>query len=129
MSSVNEINLDELVDKETQKNMKKIKCLRCDSYILQPMSGHFKKLDEPFDLPSMKQKKELRNVASSIETEKLDRFWVVEDMFTFENVGFTNTVDMRKYLACADCEIGPIGFQNIDNPQQFLVSLDRVKHV
>ncbi len=129
MSSVNEISLDDLVDKETQKNLKKVMCLRCDSYILQPMTGNFKKLDEPVDLPSMKQKKDLRNVTSSIETEKLDRFWKVDDMFTFENVGFTNTVDMRKYLACADCEIGPIGFQNIDNPQQFLVSIDRVKHV
>ena len=30
-------------------------------------------------------------------------------MFTFENIGFSNTVGDFKYLICADCDMGPIG--------------------
>ena len=32
-------------------------------------------------------------------------------MFDFDNVGFSKTVDDCKFLTCADCEIGPIGYQ------------------
>ncbi|VDM70181.1 unnamed protein product [Strongylus vulgaris] len=35
-------------------------------------------------------------------------------MYDFENVGFTNSVDGMKYLTCADCEYGPIGFLDVD---------------
>ena len=50
-------------------------------------------------------------------------------MFTFENIGVMNTVENKKYLICADCEIGPIGFQNIDVPNEILVCVDRVRYV
>ena len=34
-------------------------------------------------------------------------------MFDFDNVGFSRTVeDGVKYLVCADCEMGPIGYHN-----------------
>ena len=59
--------------------------------------------------------------------EDLMDFWLVDDMFTFENVGFSNTVENIKYLICADCEIGPIGFHDTRNPKAFYVSHSRVK--
>lgn len=122
-------NHNELVDSETNKNKKKIKCIRCDSCILQPMSGTYKKLDASLKIPTMKQKKEIVNNPDSIEHEPVDAFWLVEEMFTFDNIGFTNTVDNKKYLICADCEIGPVGVQNIDKPNEFLLCMNRVKYV
>ena len=61
--------------------------------------------------------------------EELDNFWTVSDMFTFENVGFSKNVGTIKYLICADCEVGPLGWHNITDKTSFLVALDRVKHV
>lgn len=42
-------NLDDLVDSATNKNKKKVKCVRCDSYILQPNSCTFIKTEETFE--------------------------------------------------------------------------------
>jgi hypothetical protein len=138
----NETNIENLIDSDTKKNSKKIRCLRCDSFILQENSGLFKSVEEPVLLPSMRSKRDLSNANdakekssaseggdSQIQNDKLKRFWCVNDMLTFENVGFTNSVNNIKYLICADCEIGPIGLQYLDNPNEFLVSIDRVKHV
>ena len=76
-------------------------------------------------LPHMKKKSENQ---SPEDGEKLTDFWKVEDMFTFENVGFSNTVDNTKYLICADCEVGPIGCQKLDELNLMYVALDRVTH-
>ena len=123
----------DLVNSDTQKNLKKIKCLRCDSFILQENSCSFKRIQDPILLPSMRSKRDLtadaKNNETQVQNDKLNRFWCVNEMYTFENVGFTNSVENIKYLICADCEIGPIGLQYLDNPNEFLVSLERVKHV
>lgn len=63
----------------------------------------------------------------TIETESLEDFWVVDDMFTFENIGFSNTVDKRKFLICADCDMGPVGYHNLDTKKCY-IALRRVKH-
>jgi hypothetical protein len=44
-----ENNSDELFDNSTKKNNKKIKCIRCDSYILQPNSCTFMKTETAFE--------------------------------------------------------------------------------
>ena len=69
-----------------------------------------------------------KNKAQPSDGEVLHDFWLVIDMFTFDNVGFTNTVDSIKYLICADCEIGPIGWHNISDKSAFYVAVERVKH-
>lgn len=48
-------------------------------------------------------------------------------MFTFQNVGFTNTVGENKYLTCADCDAGPIGYYNIPSKKSY-IALSRVQH-
>lgn len=60
--------------------------------------------------------------------ENLSSYWLVDNMFTFENVGFSNTVGTIKYLICADCEIGPIGWHDVTNSKAFYVAIGRVKH-
>lgn len=65
--------------------------------------------------------------ATQLDCEALEYFWAVPDMMQFENVGFTNSVDNIKYLTCADCELGPIGYQDSDTKINY-VSIDRIKH-
>lgn len=70
--------------------------------------------------------KNTKDVAK-IETESLEDFWVVDDMFTFENIGFSNTVDQRKFLICADCDMGPVGYHNLSTKKCY-IALKRVKY-
>ena len=60
--------------------------------------------------------------------EDVSGFWVVGDMMSFENVGFTNTVNNIKYLICADCEVGPIGYHDLTNRTEFYIAVDRVAY-
>jgi hypothetical protein len=125
----NDFELNEQVDEETKTNKKKLRCIRCNSLILQEMTSVFKQCEQSIPIPSMKPKKDLAN-PSNIETIDSNMFWLVDDMMKFDNVGFTNLVDKKKYLICADCEIGPIGLQpNADVTNEFLVCVDRVKYV
>lgn len=73
----------------------------------------------------MVQKKESK--ADSLNTEILHHFWLVEDMMTFENIGFSHTVDGRKFLVCADCERGPVGYHELSTKRCY-VALERVAH-
>ena len=64
--------------------------------------------------------------AGADDSEEVSYFWLVDDIFTFENISFSQTVSNRKFLACADCEYGPIGFHDIETKLSYL-SVDRVK--
>lgn len=75
----------------------------------------------------MTQKKNLP-ADGSVETEPLSDYWTVADMFIFENIGFSKTKDNRKFLICADCDMGPVGYHEIATKECF-VALHRVKHV
>ncbi|PAV82065.1 hypothetical protein WR25_11105 [Diploscapter pachys] len=59
-----------------------------------------------FELPLPRQNKNVDHT----QKESVSGFWSIIDMYTFENVGFTHAVDGIKYLTCADCEFGPIGY-------------------
>lgn len=59
--------------------------------------------------------------------ETVSGFWTVRNMYDFENVGFTNSVDGMKYLTCADCEYGPIGFLDAETKIHY-VSTARVSY-
>lgn len=75
-------------------------------------------------LPLMTQKKA---EVTTENGEHLKDFWVVDDMFTFENIGFTHTVNDIKYLSCADCERGPVGYHLLSTKKSYL-ALARVKN-
>ena len=78
----------------------------------------------------MKKKSEQGDSAASAseDGETLYDHWLVSDMYTFENVGFSNTVGTLKYLICADCEIGPIGWHDIAVKNEFYVSFAQIKN-
>ena len=124
--------VDVQVNAETKKNNKKMRCLRCNSLVLEMDVAVYRENESPIEIPSMKKKQDLVMNSKSndaiIISESSSRFWLLNDMLQFENIGFTNTVDKKKYLICADCEIGPLGFQNLDKPNEFLVCVERVRY-
>lgn len=69
-----------------------------------------------------------KNKESVTQCELLKSYWTVNDMFKFENIGFSHTVENKKYLICADCEMGPVGYHDILSKKCY-VALKRVKHV
>ncbi|KAI1715441.1 mss4 protein domain-containing protein [Ditylenchus destructor] len=114
---------------EEGKNVRSVTCAKCGSLVLRSGIGTYLK-DFPFDLPLMYQKRDKKvDEVDQIETEKLSDWWFVTDMFAFENVGFTHSFNGRKFLACADCEVGPIGVvDTLDATSRYLISLERILH-
>ncbi|XP_023015506.2 RAB interacting factor STRAT [Leptinotarsa decemlineata] len=104
------------------KNARNVKCKFCSSTILTPSTASFTSFE--FQLPLIRQSK---SNEQNPESECVSLFWSVSDMFTFQNVGFSNTVGNNKYLTCADCEAGPIGYHDIPSKMSY-VALSRVVH-
>jgi len=75
-------------------------------------------------LPKMSQKKD----QADLEFDTLSEWFAVEDIMTFENIGVSNAVDQTKYLTCADCEMGPVGWTDLSNKKCY-VALSRVRQV
>ncbi|KAL4622440.1 guanine nucleotide exchange factor MSS4 [Arapaima gigas] len=117
---------EELVS-EDGKNSKSVVCQRCGSKVLSPGSAQF--AEKELFLPSMRKKTGIVGAEGTMDGDTLTAHWLVDDMYTFENVGFTKDVGKVKYLICADCEIGPIGWHCLDDKKSFYVALERVSHV
>ncbi|XP_058117316.1 guanine nucleotide exchange factor MSS4 homolog [Anopheles ziemanni] len=113
-----------LVDADS-KNKTDVKCDHCGSVMLKPANAEFTTVQ--YELPLARQKRQNADKEEDFTRETLKHFWMVKDMFTFENIGFSNTVNNRKYLICADCEIGPVGYHDLETKQCY-VALGRVKH-
>jgi hypothetical protein len=110
------------ISDDNGKNKTGIYCQRCPSLVLSPHQATLVKKE--FFLPNMYQKSE----RAPMEGVTLIDFWRVSDMLTFDNVGFSKTVDDIKYLICADCEIGPIGWHSVHDKKAYYIAVDRVKH-
>ncbi|XP_014241627.1 guanine nucleotide exchange factor MSS4 homolog [Cimex lectularius] len=112
------INLQDVV--EEGKNKVSVFCSRCPSKILNSKSASYKSIQ--MSLPYLHKKGD-----NESQAEELTDFWEVLDMYTFENMGFSNTMDDKKYLICADCEMGPLGWHDLTTKVNY-VALSRVKH-
>lgn len=77
-------------------------------------------------LPHMTLKAKPSEGAAAIDCDTLQDFWLVKGMFTFENIGYSNSVDGKKYLICADCEQGPVGWCEASDPNTLYVAHDRI---
>ncbi|CAG2164319.1 unnamed protein product [Oppiella nova] len=104
-----------LVDSEG-KNSKSLSCLNCNCLLLRPNIALLK------SLPSVMVRED-----STHGLEVLSDFWMVSDMFQFENMAFSKNVEDMKYLACAECDIGPIGWHNLCD-QKCYIAINRIKH-
>lgn len=114
--------------REDGMNAASVKCPRCPSMFLLPKCGKYECIER--SLPAMTVKKASEEDPSKT-TENIDerftQFWAVDDLYKFENMGFSNTVDNSKYLVCADCEVGPVGWHDLVTKISYL-SLARVEH-
>ena len=101
-----------------------IVCQVCKSKILQPKIGVYHEAEA--QLPPLLKKDSLNAATQEIPVETVTQFWKIKDMFHFENIGVSKTIKNTKYLLCADCEIGPVGYHDVTNPQAFFLAADRV---
>ncbi|VDO15444.1 unnamed protein product [Rodentolepis nana] len=85
-------------------------CPRCPSIIYRPHTAF--STNGEFSLPIIARKSELLQNGDSFPRQMETEFWTVKNMTDFENVGFCLAVDNIKYLICADCEIGPLGYHD-----------------
>ncbi|XP_063988325.1 guanine nucleotide exchange factor MSS4 homolog isoform X4 [Diachasmimorpha longicaudata] len=79
MSSMAKFSHEDKYD-ENGRNKSRICCQFCSSVILSSSAGTF--LTHEFDLPHMRSK---RDEGEEEKVEKLKDYWLVEDMYTFEN--------------------------------------------
>ncbi|ODM91110.1 Guanine nucleotide exchange factor MSS4 [Orchesella cincta] len=120
MATSSSDNVDVKDPVEDGKNKYTLVCTLCPSKILTPLSGEY--LKEERQLPKMSQKKN----SPEVETDTIQEWFLVDNMFTFENVGVSYVVDNMKFLTCADCESGPIGWMDITSQKSY-VALPRVR--
>lgn len=77
----------------------------------------------------------LPDVGNKVYEQKdpVEYYWAVFQMLDFENIGFLRPADLGtesgqrkiRYLICAGCDIGPIGYEAIGG-KQFLIAANRV---
>ncbi|XP_014801839.1 PREDICTED: guanine nucleotide exchange factor MSS4 [Calidris pugnax] len=106
------------------RNLKAVLCQRCRSRVLLP--GAVTPSLPQLLLPAMRKK--AAATGGGGDGDVVREHWLVRDMFSFENVGFTRDVGNVKFLVCADCEAGPIGWHCLDDKDSFYVALERVAH-
>ncbi|KAJ3228372.1 hypothetical protein HK099_002877 [Clydaea vesicula] len=135
LKTFNELKVEDLFDSNTFLNKHFLYCNRsgCNSKIAN--KGVAKKvfLQGECDLklpPTKSLNKDAPSATVSNfnpDNESPPFYWSLEDMMKFENIGFSNTVDNLKYLICADCELGPLGFRLTKNETCFIAA-DRVTY-
>lgn len=102
------------------RNASRVRCSTCSCVILTANTAEHV-TEKPFELPLPRQQKDVE----SVQKETLTDWWSVKGVYDFENVGFTHASDGVKYLVCADCEMGPVGFL-CPQTQTHFVALSRV---
>lgn len=107
---------------ENGKNKKSAYCAHCPSKILSAGIGQYEQIK--FPLPYIRKRAEKEDGS---EEEELSDYWVINDMYQFENIGYSNTVNGKKYLTCADCELGPLGWFDQETKVSYL-AVYRVKY-
>lgn len=107
------------------KNAKSTWCRRCGSHIMAPMTATL--VNRP-----------LETLSDNVIFTKVGNHenglicWHLKDMYDFMNIGFTRKTcaddDKRplRYLTCADCEKDVLGFQYLDEPDNFYILAERV---
>lgn len=106
-----------------KKNSKFILCTQCHCKILKP--GKSTLVQKKIYMHHMA----LRGGEKKQGGDDLTAFWLVTDQFHFENIGVSKTVsDKFRYLACSDCEKGPVGIRFTDDPGKFYIAHKRVNY-
>mmetsp|Transcript_32674 Transcript_32674/g.45576 ORF Transcript_32674/g.45576 Transcript_32674/m.45576 type:complete len:153 (-) Transcript_32674:304-762(-) len=114
------------LDEETKKNAQFLLCSQCNCKIIKPNKATLIE-DRKIFMHHMS----LREEDQKQSGQELTKFWLVSDQFQFENIGVSKptgeSADFR-YLACSDCDLGPIGIRFNVKPAEFLIAHDRVHY-
>lgn len=113
-------------------NSKDIYC-KCRTIILKPKHA---KLIIPTDsmLELEKNLNLLQYMEKSVTELKKGCYWLVDDMYKFEQIGYTKEVDKKsaqinqdqvtsdtlRYLVCAECNLGPLGWFDTTTKESYL---------
>lgn len=68
-----------------------------------------------------------KNSTEEEEKEIFHNWWVVDKISHFENIAVSYKVENIKYLACADCENGPVGYHDLTTGKSYIAH-ERVLH-
>ncbi|CAG9792834.1 unnamed protein product [Diatraea saccharalis] len=108
---------------EDGKNKLIVKCKFCGSKILEKKTAKY--VTQEKELPLMQQ--DANRKEGEVQKEMIIEYYHVDHMYVFENIGFTHPVENHKYLICADCDAGPIGYFDLDSKHSY-VALSRIVH-
>jgi len=70
------------------------------------------------------------NIGEGVSPQ-LQGFWQLTDLMAFENIGFSKTIIETgvKYICCADCNTGPLGYHDtVAKEVEYLVAVDKVSY-
>uniref|UniRef100_A0A8R1DFX6 Uncharacterized protein n=1 Tax=Caenorhabditis japonica TaxID=281687 RepID=A0A8R1DFX6_CAEJA len=100
---------------EAKTNESTFVCNVCKTVImLKNMATEW--INEERELPLQRQKKGI----DSTETEVVQGYFGVKDMFAFENIGFTRSAAGKRFLVCGECEQGPVGFVDSETQMNYV---------
>lgn len=116
------------MSKSSEKNAESLSCPRCSSLILRPLLASAGVVTDAPSLPPIYKKDVQEN---SVETHTTYHLWTVRNMMDFENIGFSRPAPRPeapglRFLVCAECELGPLGYQIDSSIQEFHLVSDRV---
>jgi len=157
------VNLDNVSEDQSdgKTNSKNIRCIHCNCLLLRNKIARLVLIGndstnppeevvesrKAFTLPTMNASRD----AASEQVEDITRWWQIDDIYAFENMGFSKDVlnassegsgggdeqsddsaamhqrPQLKYLVCADCERGPLGVHFSKSKKSFL-AVDRVNY-
>ncbi|CAG8534684.1 5849_t:CDS:2, partial [Cetraspora pellucida] len=136
----------QLVTADNNQNAYDIYCPQpsCRCLLLRTSFGNFveKPKDKTVLLPSTekldpngttisKENVNWNGTNSESTSQSTVEYWQLTDMMAFENIGFSKTVEGSglKYLCCADCNIGPIGYHDTNaQEKEYLLVVNRVSY-
>ncbi|KAK9462058.1 Mss4-like protein [Lipomyces oligophaga] len=102
----------------------------CSSLILVPGVGKLVRRSQipQGPVPPTPEKSDILDSDTSDADQNDNLFWVLSDPFEFENLGFSKSSDSGiKYLACADCDRGPLGYHDSSSSEpEYLLSATKV---
>ncbi|KAI9594813.1 Mss4-like protein [Syncephalis fuscata] len=84
----------------------------------------------------------IEDISTNRLSNTANAFWMVTDVFAFENMGFSRPVVNAsnegtsaglRFLCCAECDHGPLGYQDqgaesLTARKECLLSVDRVRY-
>ncbi|CAG8557876.1 9982_t:CDS:2 [Paraglomus occultum] len=114
---------------DDKRNAVNIYCSRpsCHSLIMRAKAGQL--VERPKSKLNITDNDILAINDTSAEVEEMQQYWQLPNMMAFENIGFSNTVATGiKFLACADCDTGPLGYHDTINETECYVAVDRVEY-